>query len=135
LKFKGLDSRVRGVAIERFKWNGSANSIGEEQLGLILRELFPTCGIFHEFPCVGTRLRLDFFIPIMSLAFEFDGRQHEEHVPHFHGDRIGYAKSQTNDADKQRWCELNGIKLIRITCEDLVDGSTENVRSKIDEAS
>lgn len=131
MKFKGLDGRTHGIAIDRFKWNGRGRSKGEETLGNLLRELFPLCGIYHEFTCPSTRLRLDFFVPSLSLALEFDGRQHGAYTPHFHGDRVGYVQSQTNDANKERWCELNDITLVRIV-EDELD--LETLENKINES-
>ncbi len=131
MKFKGLDGRTHGISIDRFKWNGHGRSKGEETLGNLLHELFPLCGIFHEFNCPSTRLRLDFFLPSLFLAFEFDGNQHEKFTPHFHKDRIGYAQSQTNDASKEQWCEINNITLIRVVESEL---DLETLESKIDEA-
>ncbi len=131
MKFKGLDGRTHGISIDRFKWNGRGRSKGEETLGNLLHELFPLSGIFHEFTCPSTRLRLDFFLPSLFLAFEFDGNQHEKFTPHFHKDRIGYAQSQTNDASKEQWCELNNITLVRVVENEL---DLETLESKIDEA-
>lgn len=131
MKFKGLDGRTHGVSIDKFKWNGHGNSKGEKTLGDLLHEMFPHCGLFHEFVCPSTRLRIDFFMPSLSLAFEFDGVQHEKYTPHFHKNRTGYAKSQTNDADKEEWCEINAIRLIRVTSDEL---TIEDLEGKIDEA-
>ncbi len=131
MKFKGLDGRTYGISIDKFKWNGHGRSQGEEALGNLLHEMFPLCGIYHEFTCPSTRLRLDFLLPSLNFAFEFDGSQHEKFTPHFHTDRVGYAQSQTNDAKKQEWCDLNDITLIRVMEGEL---DLETLESKIDEA-
>jgi len=91
-------------------------SSGENKLFEKLKEFFPQYSILEQFPCVGTRLHLDFLIigPGVRMAFEYDGRQHQEFVPHFHTDRIGWARHQFRDVEKHQWCEANNIKLIRL---------------------
>lgn len=118
MKFLDLEGRERGIDITPFK-RKRPKSIGATRLREELDQLFPMFDILEEFPCVGTRLKIDFFLPRLKIAFEFDGKQHEDFVPHFHGDRQGYARSQNNDADKDTWCEVNEITLFRISESEL----------------
>jgi very-short-patch-repair endonuclease len=121
MKFKGLDGRRYGISIESYEVNvsGGNRSIGQDKLGYFLASLFKNFKLYEEFPCVPLNLRLDFFIPALNIAFEFDGKQHDEYVAHFHKDRYGFARSKRNDAMKKQWCETNGITLIRIKEKDL----------------
>lgn len=121
MKFRDLDGQIHGIDITPFKRARANKSAGAVTLRSKIEEMFPLFEILEEFPCVGTRLRLDFFLPRLMLAFEFDGHQHEEFVPHFHRTRHGFSKSQDNDNDKELWCDINSIRLIRVTVEDLDD--------------
>jgi|ERR1035437_1203103 hypothetical protein len=49
----------------------------------------------------------------LFCLIEFDGKQHFEPVKRFGGEK-GFKKVQTNDAIKNKYCEDNGIYLIRI---------------------
>ncbi len=87
----------------------------------VLRDSFPIDPILEEFPVPGTRQTIDFFVPKKGLVVEVDGRQHDEHVPYFHGDRATsdkYAKQKSRDRIKDEWCEINGFNLVRIKTED-----------------
>jgi hypothetical protein len=124
MKFKGLDGRTysKNIDTDKYKMRSKKNclSIGQYKLGKLLKKMHPGCTILEEFPCYGAgRLKLDFFIPSLKLAYEFDGRQHSQYVPHFHGDRKGFANSQLRDADKEEWCQKNGITLWHVTSDDI----------------
>jgi very-short-patch-repair endonuclease len=118
----------------KFMWNGQefgkdiskyANnqvaykSESEQQLHEILLEIFKGMPIYRELPCVGTQLRLDFYIRKYNIAFEFDGQQHKEFNPFFHGTRANFARQVRRDKYKEDWCEQNGITLIRVTADTL----------------
>lgn len=94
-------------------------------------EIFPNQQILEEFPCVGIKpaLYIDFMIlsSALRIAFEADGRQHKEYVPFFHGSRMGFVKAQLNDINKDRWTEINDIKLIRVSSEKEVDDILERI--------
>jgi hypothetical protein len=96
-------------------------------------EIFPNLEVLEEFPCVGLNpvLYVDFLIlsPGVRIAFECDGVQHRKYVPFFHGSRANYARSKVNDISKERWLDINGIRIIRIENEQDV----ENLLDKINE--
>ena len=62
-------------------------------------------------------LEVDVLIPELKLAFEMNGRQHYQFVPHFHGDEKGFAYQQERDRDKARLCAENGVTLVVLTDE------------------
>ena len=63
--------------------------------------------------------RIDVFIPSYNIAIEYNGRQHYEENPFFHGARkkkkiYTLNKTRQNDCRKAEWCCQNGIDLIVI---------------------
>ena len=93
-----------------------------------IREVLPGYGILEEFPTVGLSpvLSIDFVILSgIRLAFEADGRQHSEFVPHFHGTRANFARQKLNDVKKEQWCIANNIKLIRVSSIEEVESLAE----------
>jgi len=49
------------------------------------------------------------------MAFEYDGKQHTEYIPHFHRNGTSdLLKQQERDARKNDLCKHNAISLIRI---------------------
>lgn len=63
-------------------------------------------------------MELDFFNETLKLAFEFQGKQHVEGIPFFHGQgEIGdkkFASQLQRDFDKKKLCEGQGILLIEL---------------------
>lgn len=114
MKFVGLDGREHSLDVWKYEKKSKA-SASQRALGDAVRSLLPNYRILEEMPCPGAhRLRLDVFVPALMLAFEFDGEQHRKYSPRFHKDRAGFARAKNNDADKDQWCEENGIRLIRV---------------------
>ena len=70
--------------------------------------------ILEEFGIPEERLFVDFYLPHHSLAFEFQGTQHDEFNKFFHGDKAGFNKSKARDDRKRSWCEMNSITLIEV---------------------
>jgi hypothetical protein len=104
-----------------------------EALYAKIEELLPGYGILCEFPCVGIRptLFLDFVIlGGVRFAFEADGRQHKEFIPHFHGTRANFARQKINDLNKERWCIENNIKLIRVAEMSDVENLAELINER-----
>lgn len=58
-------------------------------------------------------LPFDFYIPLLTSAIEFDGRQHFEPVAHW-GGQESFEHTQRHDAIKNVYCAANGIRLLRI---------------------
>lgn len=84
----------------------------------LLVQLFPTQLILEEVPIPKTSLKLDFFIPLRKIAVEIDGKQHLEHVPFFHKTKKDFHHAQSNDKNKESWCELNKIKMVRLRWDE-----------------
>lgn len=90
-------------------------SNGQYLLGRLIRKIYGfDVLLLEEFSIPNERLFIDFYMPHHQLAFEYQGRQHDEFVKLFHGDKKGFEKSKARDKRKRRWCELNDITLVEV---------------------
>jgi very-short-patch-repair endonuclease len=105
------------------------NSRGNFVLGKILEHMFPLSQIHPEYPIGG--LRLDFYLPMLSLGFEFDGIQHKEYNSFFYKTKADFHRAQNRDYDKSELCESLGIAIVRFDHDEVL--SISLVRAKIDE--
>jgi hypothetical protein len=63
--------------------------------------------------CISSsKLRFDFYLPDFNVCIEFDGMQHFKPVEMFGGEEE-FKKLKVRDEIKNKWCEVNGIELIR----------------------
>lgn len=62
----------------------------------------------------GKNLKVDFYIPSMSIAIEYDGQQHYNYIEYFHKTTENFKRSQALDKIKDTELEKHNIKLVRI---------------------
>lgn len=107
--------QVMGVC--KYKgWNNNvkrSKSLGEDYLGVILNQLYPTYTIKEQF-CVGEKLKLDFFIYELNIGYEYDGEQHSKYNKYFHQSYSDFQDSINRDRQKEILCENLGINIVRI---------------------
>ena len=103
-------------------------SKGADILYKIICKILPGRKIKKEYLIDG-KMRIDFFIPELKLGIEYDGRQHDEFVKHFHKSASGFLEAKMRDKLKSGFCENNGISLIRFSHDEEL--TEELVRSKI----
>lgn len=65
-------------------------------------------------PVTGKNLEIDCYNHDLRLGVEYNGRQHEEFVPHFHRYKGNFRQQRYRDEMKKLLCEKNGITLISI---------------------
>lgn len=97
----------------------SSMSLGETKVKNILRDMevefksqyrFPNCKNIHTLP-------FDFYLPEYKTCIEYDGQQHYMPVQRFGGEET-FELNKLRDEIKDRFCEENDIKLIRIPYTD-----------------
>jgi very-short-patch-repair endonuclease len=81
-----------------------SSSKGEDELGRLLEEIFPHRTIKRQFPIkLGwNTIFVDFYLPGIGLAFEVDGKQHDNYVPFFHKNKREFLKSKERDYQKEQ---------------------------------
>lgn len=62
----------------------------------------------------GGSLRIDFFLPKLNIAIEFDGEQHYKFCKEFHKTKQDFLDGCQNDRNKDAFCKQKGIEVIRI---------------------
>ncbi len=101
MKFKSLSNNEININISRNKFaiksEEDCKSKFQYSLGKVLVDLYPNYSILEEFYIPIEKLYLDFLIPQLLLAFEAQGDQHNEFIPHFHKYYHNFASSQHRD--------------------------------------
>jgi hypothetical protein len=123
---RDAENRVRGVlGLPRI----GEGWLNETQLFRLLGAIFPERKVIREArPAWLGNQRLDFFIPDLSLAVEYQGEQHFKAVERFGGESA-LRKTRLRDARKRRICEENGVRLVYFTYAD--DLSVERVEKRL----
>ena len=106
---------------------------GEREIRLILEHeniLFNTQHTFNE--CKYKRLLpFDFYIEDLNLCIEYDGIQHYK-ISEFFGGRSAFMKQKHRDKLKNKFCENNGINLLRIKyCDNIKETLLNYLHNKI----
>lgn len=134
-----INVHTHDLKTENVKSCGCINSYGEKLIAHILDDLkikykkqktFKTC----INPQTNTRLRFDFYLPDHNCCIEYDGAQHfsyKENAKSWNN-REQYEKTIYCDKLKNKWCENNEIKLIRIPYTEQKKISPEYLLAKIE---
>lgn len=99
-------------------------SKGEQECKEILKTIYPK----HEFkkvrpaflknPKTKRNLELDLYNEELKLAVEYNGQQHHEFIPRFHGNRRRYREQVYRDDLKRELCKRAGIYLIVVRYDE-----------------
>ena len=126
MKFKRLNAKDQNINTSKYVINWKDDSLSKIQYR-IKSFLYPYWRghvVFEELRLAGTRLRLDFLNITRNIAVEVDGKQHTDPKNYFNGgNKFTWLAQVERDLEKDRWCELNGFKLVRIN-ESEVDSIT-----------
>lgn len=99
---------------KRLRASDKSKSKFQYDVGQQLTDMYPHDVIFEEIIIPGDGFVLDFFIPSVNLVIECHGRQHTQHVKHFHKTKREFHNQQDTDKKKRDWCELNGFRLMEV---------------------
>jgi len=92
----------------------------EERTYLLLREAFPKATIKtqHAIKFKDELLIFDFYLPMLNIVVECQGKQHYQFVKHFHGTQNGFKHYQYHDNLKIEWAKKNKVNLITISYKE-----------------
>jgi hypothetical protein len=139
--------KVTGLNNREYKWNLSDCRILNDETRprskyhvfarSIISSIFHSYIVLEEVPLPGSGKRasmlyLDFFIPNLDIAIEVHGEQHYNFVQFFHKTKVNFLKSQIRDINKEKWCELNNIKLITLKYSEMESWREQIVRCSVD---
>ncbi len=100
-------------------WSSSSRSKFQTTVKKFIKEYWSLDVVFEEFPMAGSKLSFDFYNANKKIAIEVQGGQHLKYTPHFHGkSKSNFLGQIRRDNEKEKFCELNGIKLVEIYPKD-----------------
>lgn len=115
----GSSKRVSKAKKYLIQWNSSSRSKMQFNVKQYLKKYWSNDIVFEEFPIAGTKMTFDFYNPNKKVAIEVQGKQHLKYTPFFHGkSKSNFLSQIRRDNDKQKFCELNNIKLVEIYPND-----------------
>ena len=124
MEFLSLNNKKRRCKNARdyiINWTIDSRSKFQTEVKKFLHNYWVNNIVFEEFPIVGTRLTLDFYNANKKIAIEVQGRQHTGYVEFFHQNRMNFLHQLNRDKKKERFCELNGITLVTIYENDIIN--------------
>ena len=124
MEFLSLSNKKRRCKNARnylINWSADSRSKFQTEAKKFLRNYWQHNIVFEEFPIVGTRLTLDFYNANKRIAIEVQGGQHTKYVKFFHSDRINFLDQLKRDQNKEKFCEINKIKLVTIFEDDIIN--------------
>jgi hypothetical protein len=122
MQFVTLKGRKKSVTLLPYAIDWDAPCLSKFQFAVkqFLRPHWCRQFCYEELPVAGTRMRIDFYNAGKRIAIECDGAQHNGYNRHFHrGSLSVYQMQMERDDQKEKWCALNGITLVRIYPEDV----------------
>lgn len=126
MKVTGFDNREYNLQFTSKKTK--SKSKGHLQCRELLKEVLPLERVYEEIKLPGSKrggrdkdLYFDFFIPNLRIAVEVDGKQHEAFNTFFFDTKKDFVLSTIRDVRKEEWCELNNIKLIRLSHNESIE--------------
>jgi hypothetical protein len=75
-------------------------------------------------------MQLDRYYPDLKLAFEFDGKQHDEYNKFIHRSKANFEYYKQCDRLKEKQCREEGITLIRIAYNYKITGDALKIDIK-----
>lgn len=115
----GSSKRVKSPKKYLIEWDSSSKSKMQFNVKQYLKKYWKHDIVFEEFPLAGSKMTFDFYNPNKNIIIEVQGGQHLKHTPFFHGkSKSNFLNQIKRDNDKQKFCELNNIKLVEIFPDD-----------------
>lgn len=123
----GSTKRIKKPKNHLIKWSADSRSKFQFNVKQFLKKYWERDLVFEEMPMAGSRMTFDFYNATQNIAIEVQGQQHIKYTPYFHGKaKSNFLGQIRRDTEKQKYCELNKIKLIEIYPNDEI--SEESLR-------
>ncbi len=149
-EYKNGKTNLEWVCAFNHKWPATPNNVkncgswckdcrkinvGEELVRATLEEAFPD-ELFNSTRSVPwmNKLELDGYNEERKLAFEFQGKQHYERVPHFQRKEGAFEAQLDRDARTRAQCAANGVKLLEVPYTIGIKNIRMHVRQMLIEA-
>lgn len=124
----GLDGKEYQLKLTEKTVDDSRKSNLHLKARALIKEIFPYDILREEVALPGTKtvsnrgnVIADFFLPNRSIIVEVDGCQHDTYNKFFHKNKMNFIKAKARDANKAKWCDLNGITLIKLKHNESID--------------
>lgn len=135
MKFKKLNGKEANINISKYTidWDDDSLSKFQWKTKQFFRRYWSSHVVLEELRLVGTRLRLDFLNVTRGIAIECDGGQHMDPNHYYNeGSSAKYLAQVKRDVEKDKWCEANKFKLIRIAENEINQLSEQWIKEKYD---
>lgn len=126
---KGRPVRVNPVKY-LVKWNKPCKSAPQLATKVFFKNYWSADLVCEEFKVPGTRLRIDLINFTKKIIVETSGKQHEQFVEFFHGNRTGFLKSIKRDFTKIKWAEINDFLFVEIYDSETKNLSADFIKNK-----
>lgn len=83
-------------------------------------------------PNTNAKLRFDFYLPKYNICIEYDGIQHFEYTNKGWNTKNNFTKIRFSDKIKNKYCQDNNIRLIRIPYTEYKNIDKQFLLSKIE---
>lgn len=122
----GKRRKIKNVYKYIIDWDSKSRSKFQSKIKEHLSCLWEGDVVFEEFPVVGSKMTIDFYNATQNIAIEVDGEQHNSYNPHFHNkSKMNFLRQLKRDQQKEDFCCVNKISLVRITPDDIVDSPAQ----------
>lgn len=115
MRFLTLDNKWKECPLKKIDWDAPSLSKFQFRVKTFLRPYWESSlFVAEEFLIPNGRLSIDLINFDRRIAIECDGIQHDRYCPWFHASREDFIKQIDRDQIKEKCCEKNKIRLIRV---------------------
>lgn len=121
MRLKTLSGKLKYKNCKKYliDWDKKQKSGYQTQVKDFLSQFWSKDVVYSEFPVFGSKMTIDLFNATRMIGIEVQGEHHGQYIQFFSKSRAGYLSQIKRDVSKQKWCEINEIKLLEIYPEDL----------------
>lgn len=133
MRLLNIHGRLVSKNISRYtiNWESACRSKIQFSVKQFLKPYWRNHFVYEEVPVFGTLLKVDIINFSRMIAVEIQGQQHTSFNKHFHNNsRETYRRSIIRDVKKEKWLEINNIKLVEVHWNEVEDLSASFFKEK-----